>query len=353
MKRFIALVLLMVMVFSLASCGEKATNEEAKPEETKTEENTAEQSSVSKVEIRLGHALSEGTPANDALHQFCLDVKEKTEGRVTIQDFPNSKLGSETEMLEQVKLKSLESAAIMVGSMQYVDMKMAIEDLPYMWKNIEHARAAYDGEFGKALEEIMGQHNFKGFGFIEWGFRHITNNKKSIVEPDDLKGMKIRVAQTKLRVDAFEQIGALPTVLAFSELYGALQQGVVNAQENPLSNIYAANFNEVQKYLSLTGHFYNTVMLVMHQDVWNQISAADQATILELAEGLKKTVREQNDLKEKDYVKELEGRGMIVNDDVKKDAFRNAMAPVYEKWEKDVFGTELMDIYRKASGWED
>ena len=94
-------------------------------------------------------------------------------------------------------------------------------------------------------------------------------------------------------------------------------------------------------------------MLVMHQDVWNQISAADQATILELAEGLKKTVREQNDLKEKDYVKELEGRGMIVNDDVKKDAFRNAMAPVYEKWEKDVFGTELMDIYRKASGWED
>lgn len=346
MKRIIASILLMVMVFTFAACGGETGKAEAPGDAANGETGGS-------VQLRLGHALSEGTPANDAIHQFCKDVEEKTEGRVSIKDFPNSQLGSETEMLEQVKIKSLESAAIMVGSMQSVDMKMAIEDLPYMWKTIENARAAYDGDFGKELEKIMAEHKFHGFGFVEWGFRHITNNKKPIVQPEDLKGTKIRVAQTKLRVDAFEQIGALPTVLAFSELYGALQQGVVDAQENPLANIHAGNFNEVQKYLSLTGHFYNTIMLVMHEDVWNQISPEDQETILSLSEELKLEVRKQNDLKEEDYINQLKSKGMEVNDDVDKEAFRDAMAPVYEKWENDVFGTELMDVYRQFSGWEE
>ncbi len=305
------------------------------------------------VSISLGHALSEGTPACEEIAAWAERVAEKTEGRVVIEVFPNSQLGSETDMLEQMQLGSLEAAAIMCGTMQSLDMRMAIEDLPYMWKDIDHARAAFDGEFGQYLASIMADQGFQQIGYAEWGFRHITNNSKPIVEPADLNGMKIRVAQTKMRVDAFEQVGALPQIMAFSELYGALQQGTVDAQENPLANIVSANFNEVQKYLSLTGHFYNTVMLIIGQDIWDSISAEDQAVILEESAVMSANVRTLNDEKQDEYLQILADRGMEINDDVDTAAFRETMMPVYDSWEKAVFGTEMMDVYRAASGWNE
>lgn len=301
--------------------------------------------------IMLGHALSEGTPASDGINAFAEAVAEKTEGRVSFTIFPNGQLGSETDMLEQMQMNTLGAAGIMCGTMQSLDMRMAIEDLPYMWKDIDHARAAFDGEFGDYLAEIMRGQGMEQIAYVEWGYRHITNNKKPIVEPADLEGMKIRVAQTQLRVDAFETLGALPTVLSFNELYGALQQGTVDAQENPLANIVAANFNEVQKYLSLTGHFYNTVMLMIDSDVWAGISEADQAVILEEAAKMEADVRAANSANEAGYIEMLKERGMEVNDNVDTAAFREAMLPVYDKWEAEVFGTEMMDVYRAASGW--
>ena len=301
--------------------------------------------------IMLGHALSEGTPASDGINAFAEAVAEKTEGRVSFTIFPNGQLGSETDMLEQMQMNTLGAAGIMCGTMQSLDMRMAIEDLPYMWKDIDHARAAFDGEFGDYLAEIMRGQGMEQIAYVEWGYRHITNNKKPIVEPADLEGMKIRVAQTQLRVDAFETLGALPTVLSFNELYGALQQGTVDAQENPLANIVAANFNEVQKYLSLTGHFYNTVMLMIDSDVWAGISEADQAVILEEAAKMEADVRAANSANEAGYIETLKERGMEVNDNVDTAAFREAMLPVYDKWEAEVFGTEMMDVYRAASGW--
>ncbi|WP_245864084.1 DctP family TRAP transporter solute-binding subunit [Fredinandcohnia onubensis] len=301
--------------------------------------------------IQLGHALSEGTPAAELIKEMAENVEEQTEGRVAFKVFPNSQLGSEVEMLEQIKLGTMGSGAIMIGSMQNLNKTMAIEDLPYMWADAEHARAAYDGEFGEYLGNVMKEEGMTKIGYLEWGFRHITNNQKPIVNPEDMKGMSIRVAETELRVDTFEEVGALPTVMAFSELYGALQQGTVDAQENPLSNIVAAKFDEVQEYLSLSGHFYNTVMMVVDTDVWEKISAEDQEIILAEADRISKEVRTVNDSKEQEYIDTLKERGMKVNDNVDKKAFREAMLPVYDKWEKEVFGTELMDIYRAASGY--
>jgi len=303
------------------------------------------------VKLQLGHALSEGTPASDLINEMAENIKENTDGRVEIDVFPNSQLGSETEMLEQVKMGTMESAAIMIGSMQTLDKRMAIEDLPYMWKDIDHARAAYDGEFGDYLADIMDEKGMKKIGYVEWGFRHITNNKKPIVKPEDMEGLKIRVAQSKLRIDAFEELKALPTAMAFSEVYGALQQGALDAQENPLANIVAPKFDEVQDYLSLTGHFYNTIMMVVDNNTWDKISEEDQQIILDESARISKEVQVKNDEAEIGYVEELKTKGMKVNDDVDTNAFRNKMLPVYDEWEKDVFGKELMDIYKEASGW--
>lgn len=301
--------------------------------------------------LQFGHAMPEDTPAAKMIEEMAERVEEKTEGRVSFDIFPNSQLGSETEMLEQLQLGTMDSAGIMIGTMQALDPKLAIEDLPYMWKDIDHARAAYEGEFGEHLAEIIGEQGLQQFGYLEWGYRHVSNNKKPIVKPEDMKGMKIRVAETKLRVDAFEEIGALPTVLAFSELYGALQQGTIDAQENPLSNVVAPKFYEVQDYVSMTEHFYNTVMLVVSEDVWNKIDEQDQEILLEEAKIAQQEIVVKNDEQEAEYRDILLDKGMEINDDVDKEAFREAMLPVYDKWEKDVFGEELMDIYREASGW--
>ena len=340
MKKRLLLVIMLTIALSVfvSGCADKKTNVEA-PGEAKP------------ITVKLGHAMSESTDSSKLIHEFAVTVTEKTNGRVTIEDFPNNMLGNESEMLEQMKMGSLEAAALMVGPMQAIDMKLAIEDLPYMWKDAQHARDAYNGEFGEAISEIVAAQGLHNTAFVEWGFRHITSNKGPIVNPDDLIGVKIRVAQTKMRVDTFEALGAMPTVLSFSELYGALQSNVVDAQENPLSNIYASKFSEVQKYLSLTGHFYNTAMLMFTDKVWNQISDEDKAIIEAEAKIVSKKVTEINDQKEGEYVELLKQAGMQVNDDVNKAAFIEQTRGVYEKWEKEVFGKELMDIYRAASGY--
>lgn len=333
-----------MIIVVLAACG---NGEDGEADETN------DSSSGENITLQLGHALSPGTPASDNIDEVAENVAERTEGRVEFDIYPDSQLGSETEMLEQIQVGSMDSGAIMVGSMQTLDMKMAIEDLPYMWADIENAREAYKGEFGEELASVMEEQGMTTIGYLEWGFRHVTNNERPIVQPEDLEGMNIRVAETALRVDAFEQVGALPTVMAFSEVYGALQQGALDAQENPLANIVAPRFYEVQDYLSLTGHFYNTVMVVVDTETWDSISEEDQQVIIEEFETASEEVQVANDEMESEYLTELEENGMEINDDVDTEAFREAMLPVYDEWEEEVFGEELMNIYREASGWED
>lgn len=305
------------------------------------------------VTLQFGHALPPDTNQAIKINEMAEAVEKQTDGRVRFEIYPNSQLGSETEMLQQLDVGAMNGLAIMVGSMQTMDMRLAIEDLPYMWPGAEAAREAYKGEFGDYIADIAGEYDMHTAGYLEWGFRHVTNNKGPIVQPEDLKGTNIRVAETALRVDTFEQVGALPTVMAFSEVYGALQQGALDAQENPLANIVAPRFNEVQDYLSLTGHFYNTVMIVFDGKTWEKIGPEDQQIITDEIDKISKEVQMANDDTESEHIEFLAENGMKVNDDVDKEAFREAMMPVYAQWEEDVFGKEMMDMYRRNSGWEE
>lgn len=303
------------------------------------------------ITLQFGHALPPDTNQAMQINEMAETVEEETEGRVKFEIYPNSQLGSETEMLQQVDVGAMNGLAVMVGSMQTMDMRLAIEDLPYMWPSEQEARDAYDGEFGEYIADIVEEYGMHTAGYLEWGFRHVTNNEGPVVQPEDLKGMNIRVAETALRVDTFEQAGALPTVMAFSEVYGALQQGALDAQENPLANIVAPRFNEVQDYLSLTGHFYNTVMIVIDGETWKEISAEDQEILTAEIDKISKGIQAANDETESEHIEFLAENGMEVNDDVDKEAFREAMMPVYDKWEEEVFGKEMMDMYRRNSGW--
>ena len=296
-------------------------------------------------DIKLGHVLAASHSWHKAAEGFAAEVKDKTAGRVNFILFPSGQLGNEKTMLEGIQIGSIGAAIIGSGSLQPVDARFGVVELPYTWKTAAQAYKAYDGELGAALEKIG---DAKGLVLLSWwenGYRHMTNNRGPINAVADLKGLKTRVTPDKMRLDTFTVLGANPAPLAFGELYSALQQKVFDAQENPLSIIYTSSFFEVQKYLSLTGHVWSPASLVISKAVWSKISPEDQKVIKAAADHWRDEQRRMISESDKDYIAQLKEKGMLINE-VDKAPFAAAVAPVWVTYEA-TFGPELMGLVRK------
>ncbi|HDY96129.1 hypothetical protein LCGC14_0666250 [marine sediment metagenome] len=300
------------------------------------------------VSIRLGHVLPESHSWHTAATGFADEVNNRTEGRVAIKVFPSGQLGSEKEVIEGLQFGSVQAGLIGSGSFQGIEPRMGIIEMPYAWGARDQAFAALDGDLGVALADMLDGKGIKVLGWWENGFRNITNNVRPVENPEDLAGLKIRVTPDKVRLATFEGLGAEPAPLSFGELYSALQQGLFDAQENPLAIIYSASFFEVQKYVSLSEHIWGAATLTISNSVWDKISAEDQAIVMEAATswGLKQRdmVAAAND----QLIAQLEEKGMKFNE-VDKAAFIAAVEPIWES-QKDVYGEELLTIlntYRK------
>ncbi|EHL70820.1 DctP family TRAP transporter solute-binding subunit [Cloacibacillus evryensis] len=292
--------------------------------------------------IKIGHVLNTDHSWHKNLAGFANDVKKETEGRVTIQLYPSGQLGNEKDMVEGLTFGTVDGGLIGGGSFQSIDPKFGIEALPYAWPTHEAAYKAFDGKLGKYLFDLLGKKGIVGLAWWENGFRHITNNKKPVVKPEDLKGLKLRVTPDKMRLDTFKLLGAAPMAINFGELYSALQQGVVDGQENPYAIIYSNAFNEVQKYLSKSGHIWGSAVLCVNSDVWNKLSAKDKETVRKLAQKWCAAQRKETIKEENEFLDKLKAKGMKVND-VDKAAFQKAVQPVWKSYES-TFGKELMDM---------
>lgn len=300
------------------------------------------------VSIRLGHVLPESHSWHKAATGFAEDVKARTEGRVQIDVYPSGQLGSEKEVIEGLQFGSVQAGLIGSGSFQSIEPRVGIIEMPYAWSSREQAFAALDGELGDALAGMLEDKGIKVIGWWENGFRNITNNTRPIETPADLEGLKIRVTPDKVRLATFEGLGAEPAPLSFGELYSALQQGLFDAQENPLAIIHSASFFEVQKYVSLSEHIWGAATLTLSNQVWNKLSEEDQAIVAKAAAewgGKQRAmVAEANDA----LIEQLKAEGMEFNT-VDKAAFAEAVAPIWER-QKEVYGAELLSIldqYRK------
>lgn len=300
------------------------------------------------VSVRLGHVLPESHSWHIAATGFADEVNAATEGRVEIEVFPSGQLGSEKEVIEGLQFGSVQAGLIGSGSFQGIEPRMGIIEMPYAWGARDQAFAALDGDLGVALAEMLDAKGIKVLGWWENGFRNITNNVRPIEKPADLAGLKIRVTPDKVRLATFEGLGAEPAPLSFGELYSALQQGLFDAQENPLAIIYSASFFEVQKYVSLSEHIWGAATLTMSKSVWDKISPEDQAIISEAATSWGLKQRDMVAAANAELIAQLEANGMEFNE-VDKAAFIDAVAPIWES-QKDVYGKELLTIlntYRK------
>ena len=292
------------------------------------------------VSVRLGHVLPESHSWHIATTGFAEEVAERTEGRVAIEVFPSGQLGSEKEVIEGLQFGSVQAGLIGSGSFQGIEPRMGIIEMPYAWGARDQAFAALDGNLGVALADMLDSKGIKVLGWWE--------NVRPVEKPEDLAGLKIRVTPDKVRLATFEGLGAEPAPLSFGELYSALQQGLFDAQENPLAIIYSASFFEVQKYVSLSEHIWGAATLTMSNATWNKIAPEDQEIVMEAATawGLKQRdmVAAAND----ELIAQLEAKGMAFNE-VDKAAFIEAVEPIWES-QKDVYGEELLailDQYRK------
>jgi len=296
--------------------------------------------------LKLGHVLPPAHNWHVAATGFADEVKVVTAGRVEIKVFPNSQLGTETAMIEGLQLGTVEMGLIGGASFQNIEPKLGLEGLPYAFSDHQHAYRVFDGEAGTRLFGLLEKKGIKGLAWWENGFRNLTNSKRAITVPDDLKGLKVRVTPDKIRLDTFKALGALPVPMAFAELYSALQQGAVDGQENPLAIIFSSNFFEVQKYLSLTNHVWSSATLVMAKGVWDKVSAADQQAIQKVAFTWRDKQRKMVQESSEDFLAKLKAKGMQVS--IPNNAlFVQAVAPVWKQYE-DVFGKEFFDMIEKA-----
>jgi tripartite ATP-independent transporter DctP family solute receptor len=216
-------------------------------------------------------------------------------------------------------------------------------EMPYLVKSREHMKKIGEQVFWSKIEPSAEKKGYKVLGLWENGFRQITNNKRPIVTPADLEGIKLRTPEGKWRVKMFQAYGANPSPMKFSEVFTALQTGVMDGQENPLSQIYSAKFYEVQKYLSMTGHVYTPAYLIMSTNGWKKLPPDVQKVIEQAAKETQDYVYQQGAKMDEDLLQKMKAAGIKVNE-ADKDAFIKASRSVYEEFAKDVPGAkEVID----------
>jgi TRAP-type transport system periplasmic protein len=220
-----------------------------------------------------------------------------------------------------------------------------ILDVPFLFRDKAHARAVLDGPIGQELLTKFDSKGFKALAWAENGFRHMTNSKRDVKAPEDLKGLKMRTMENPVHIAAYKTFGIVTTPMAFPEVFTALQQGTVDGQENPLSVIISAKFDQVQKHLSLTGHVYSPCIIVMNKAAFDKLSAADKQAFLDAAKVAAKANRARVDEDDAKGVADLRAKGMTVIDNVDKSKFVAALAPVNADFEKQ-FGKANMDKIR-------
>ncbi|UOR11362.1 DctP family TRAP transporter solute-binding subunit [Halobacillus amylolyticus] len=277
-------------------------------------------------------------------------METRTDGAVTIQVNHNAVLGSEADEIQQIRAGSLDGALFYgISNFQSIDPVFGVEELPFIFSGTEHARNAFDGEFGDEIASMLSEHQFEVLSFWENGFRHFTNNIRPIVEPADMEGIKFRSAEIPLRLKMFDLLDAVAIPMGFNELFTALQQGTVDGQENPLSTINSSKFYEVQDYLSLSGHIYNSAPLIISPQSLEKLSDEQQTILKELAEELKVEQRSKLDEQNQELETFLSEQGMEVNE-INREAFLQEVQPLWETFaeENGEKVNELVELINKA-----
>ena len=302
----------------------------------------ASQTHAAPQEIKIGYALAVNSHYGAGANAWAESVEKASDGRYVFKQFPASALGGERESIEGLQLGTVEALIVSTGTLSNFVPEVGVVDIPFLFRDISHARHVMDGPVGQELLQKFAPRGLVALAWGEQGFRHMTDNKHPVVTPDDLKGLKIRTMENPVHITAFKTLGAAPTPMAWPEVIGALQQGTIDGQENPLSVIVSAKLAEVQKYLTLSSHVYAPALLVVSPRLWNKLSDDDKKIFLDGAQAGAQAMRAYVDDVDAKGVAALTADGMQVNTIEDKTPFREALAPAYKEYEAK-YGKDLID----------
>ncbi|QET05077.1 MULTISPECIES: DctP family TRAP transporter solute-binding subunit [Cupriavidus] len=277
------------------------------------------------VKLRFAHTVPESDSQHQAALQFAKQVKARTNGDVEIQVFANSQLGNDTTLVTGVRSGTIDIGATGNPFVTGLVPKLNVLDLPYQFEDGPSAYRTLDGPVGRSLLDELGAHRIKGLAFWEIGFRSLGNNKRPINKADDIRGLKIRTTPNPSHIKAFQLLGASPQPMPFAEVFGALESGAVDGQENPPTLMVSAKLYEVQKYVSMTRHAYTALVVLMNKTKFDALKPEYQKILLEEAAAAATFQRKLNADNERSAIAQLRAKGVQVNEQPDVASIRNVV----------------------------
>ncbi|MDF1569487.1 MAG: TRAP transporter substrate-binding protein [Spirochaetaceae bacterium] len=297
--------------------------------------------------ITAGIGLNDKSAQYESLVLFKDIVEKNSDGRITVELYHSSQLGDDREMMEALQRGEQEMTCPSTAPIAPFVPEFGIFDLPFLFPTAEDADYVLDSEIGQNLLDELSDIGIKGLVYWENGYRNLTNSVRAVRTPADVKGMKVRTMENPMHLDAWRAMGANPTPMAFGELFSAMQQGVVDGQENPWGTIYLQNFPEVQGFATDTGHVYSPFVLMIAQSFWDGLPADLQDIVMDAAVQSRDHNRELNRRYNAEYMEKLKDVMTVVELTADQKAqFQSAVMPVYDKY-ADVIGQDLIDAVIK------
>lgn len=292
--------------------------------------------------LKFGHTNPETHEFGHAAQTFKKELEAATEGRFRVEIFPNSQLGGEREMVESVQLGTLDMVLSTTGPLSNFVPEVGVTDIPFLFRDADHARRVFDGDIGQDLLEKFRTKGLVALAWSDQGFRHLSNHKQPVNIPDDMKGLKIRTMENPVHIEAFKTLGVLASPLSWPEVVPALQQGVVDGAEIPVTAMQALKWWQIQRYATLTGHVFSSTLIIASPKLFNSLSSDDQETFRSAARKASNAQRTYVDERQADALAQLKAEGMEIVETVDTEAFQRALEPAYASFAKK-YGRDKID----------
>lgn len=357
-----SLVVLTASCIALLGCSDGGASEQVSTEPPAAESTSTTpsptsteppESNVDTITLRMAHDLPQESAYHVGAQALADAASELSDGRLDIEIFPDAQLGDARAMLDGMQTGSIDIAPLGTGFMSGVLPAVQFIDLPFLWEGSEHAYGVLDGQpANEILGPMFGEQGLVQLVWWELGWRQVTNSVRPIAGPDDMQGIALRVPESPLYLASWELTGANVTPLDFAELYSALEQGVVDGQENPLNLICSVRFYEVQDYLSLSDHAYSAAALVVSAATWEQLDDELRGVLQDAAEQSRDAQREAASGADSECLETIRDAGVDVTDaeEVNRQAFRETMQSAWQIYldSVDEAGQQLLDVVEGA-----
>jgi tripartite ATP-independent transporter DctP family solute receptor len=287
--------------------------------------------------LRMSFVNVKDHPHGVGAERFAELVSQKSNGKLTVRLYPGGTLGSDMQTVSSMQGGTIDLSVMVPGSLAGVSKDFGLFDLPFTFHTPEEADAVLDGPFGARLNAILPPKGLIGLSYWDHGFRNFTTSRKPIVTVEDFQGLKLRVQQIPIYLDMMKALGANPVPMPFPELYGALESRAVDGQENPLTSIVGSRLHEAQKFLSITRHTYNPLIVVASKKSWDKLSEIEQKVLVDAANEAKPYQRKFSRDAEAKALETIKAAGLKVNElaPIEVERMRQKVALVSEKFAND------------------